>query len=403
MHFFVRSLNSQGEKAREMMEAKNYNHLLDKLEQQNIIPLDITQIPLFLTPFAFLGRRKKISQEEVIELLENIHLVIRSGLPLHQGLLDLSEDSDNKSFKDMLFHIANDIRMGKSLSQALEIYSDVIGVVVLNFVRIGEETGQLQSTLQRGASFLNHIVTLKKKAKSALIYPLFAFLAVTGAMLVWLIYVLPQMIELFKEMDVELPSITLFIMHISNFLSSYIIYLLLGIAAFIIMFKIIHNRYKRVRWYTDYFILKIPIIKEVIIGFNIAFITEYIRLAFISGVPLVGTLETLQDNIGNEIFRDALIHASEEIKKGNQLSSAFAKSRLFSPFMLRMMSVGEASGTLESQLAIISDYYYKKVDYYAENIGKFIEPVILILVGGFMALIMVGLMGPMYDLIGNLE
>jgi len=218
-----------------------------------------------------------------------------------------------------------------------------------------------------------------------------------------MIYVLPQMAELFKEMDVELPSMTLFIMDISDFLSMYITYLLGGLVIFIVLFKIIHKKFKKVRWYTDHFILKIPIIKHVVSGFNIAFISEYLRLALISGVPLLEALDTLKNNINNEIFKEALIHASVEVKKGNQLSSSLAKSKLFTPFMLRMMSVGESSGTLESQLGHISDHYYKKVDYYAENIGKFIEPVVLIIVGGFMALIMVGLMGPMYDLIGSIE
>ncbi len=402
MHFLVRSVNHQGQSAYDIIEEESYNYLLEKLEQRQVTPLGITEIPNFLSAFTFSGKGK-ISQEEVIELMENMHLVIKSGLPLHQGLLDLAEDSDNKHFKNMLFRIADDIRMGKSLSKAFEPYRDIIGIVILNFIRIGEETGQLQATLQRSATFLNRIVTLKKKAKSALIYPLFSFVAVMGAMLVWMIYVLPQMAELFKEMDAELPSMTLVIMDISDFLSKSIGYLLTGLVIFIVLFKIMHKKFKKVRWYTDHFILKIHIIKHVVSGFNIAFISEYLRLALVSGVPLLGALETLKNNISNEIFKEALIHASEEVTKGSQLSTALGKSKLFTPFMLRMMSVGESSGALESQLGHISDYYNKKVDYYAENIGKFIEPVILIIVGGFMALIMVGLMGPMYDLISAIE
>ena len=162
-------------------------------------------------------------------------------------------------------------------------------------------------------------------------------------------------------------------------------------------------RSKKVRWYTDHFILKIPIIKHVISGFNIAFISEYLRLALVSGVPLLGALETLKNNISNEIFKEALVNASTEVTKGNQLSSALSKSKLFTPFTIRMMSVGESSGALEAQLGHIADYYNKKVDYYAENIGKFIEPLVLMIVGGFMALIMVGLMGPMYDLISAMD
>ena len=402
MHFLVRSINDQGRSAYDFVEEESYDYLLEKLEQRQVTPMAITKIPSFLSPFILSGKGK-ISQEEVIELMENMHLVIKSGLPLHQGLIDLSEDSDNKHFKKMLFQVAEDIRMGQSLSKAFEPYTNTIGIVILNFIRIGEETGQLQDTLQRSATFLNRIVTLKKKAKSALIYPLFSFVAVMGAMLVWMIYVLPQMAELFKEMDTELPTLTLVIMDISDFLSKSIGSLLIGLLIFIVLFKIMHKKFQKVRWYTDNFTLKIPIIKHVISGFNIAFISEYLRLALVSGVPLLGALETLKNNISNEIFKEALITASEEVTKGSQLSSSLGKSKLFTPFMLRMMSVGESSGSLESQLGHISDYYNKKVDYYAENIGKFIEPLVLMIVGGFMALIMVGLMGPMYDLISAIE
>lgn len=402
MHFLVKTINSQGRNVYDIIEEESYDYLLERLERQEVTPLSITKIPNFLSLFIRSGKGK-ITQEEVIELIENMHLVIKSGLPLHQGLLDLAEDSENKHFKNMLFHVADDIRMGISLSNAFEPYKNIIGIVILNFIRIGEETGQLQATLERSSAFLNRIVTLKKKAKSALIYPIFSFIAVFGAMLVWMIYVLPQMAELFKEMDTELPTLTLIIMDISKYLSKYIGSILIGLLIFIVIFKIIHHRSVKVRRYTDHFILKIPIIKQVVSGFNTAFISDYLRIALASGIPLLDALDTLKKNIGNEVFKEALMNASVEVTKGSQLSEALSHSKLFTPFMLRMMSVGESTGSLETQLGHISEYYNKKVDYYAENIGKFIEPVVLMIVGGFMALIMIGLMGPMYDLIEMIE
>jgi len=401
-HFFVRFIDHQGQNQYTVIETEDYNTLLDNLEQQQHIPLSIIEIPPLLSSLTRF-RKIAISQEEIIELMENMHLIIKSGLPLHQGLIDLAEDHSNKDLKNMLFHIANDIHTGKSLSMAFEPYEHIIGSIILNFIRIGEETAQLQSTLQSSASFLQRIVTLKKKAKSALIYPLFAFFAVMGVMLIWIIYVLPQMTELFQDMDIPLPTSTLLIMDISDYLSAYIIYLLAGFIVSIVIFKILNKKFQKMRLYTNYAILKIPIVKHVISGFNIAFISEYMHLALISGIPFQETLHTLKENVNNEVFKESLASVLEKVKSGNQLSSAFAQENLFTPFMLRMMRVGESSGTLESQFEHISDYYYKKVDYYADNIGKFIEPVVLIIVGGFMAFIMVGLMGPMYDLIETLN
>lgn len=402
MHFIVFNINKKGQKGISFIEATGYDGLLKMLDRDMVFPLKIIEVPSMISSM-IPSFKNKISPAEVIEMMENLQLVIRAGLPLRQGIIDLAEDSENKKFKNMLFQIADDVNRGKSLSLAFESYKDVVGTMILNLIKIGEETGQLELTLKRGASFLRRITTLKKKAKSALIYPSFAFFAVMGAMLVWMIYVLPQMTELFKEMNVELPFLTIAMMNISDFLTNYIGYLIGGLVIFIALFKFAHKKYKKVRWYTDKLMLKIPVIKQVIISFNTAFISEYLRLALVSGIPIFSALDTLNKNIKNELFQKALQDATLEISRGKQLSVAFSNTKIFPSFTIRMMSVGESAGTLESQLDIVSSYYYEKVDNFAENIGKIIEPVVLIIVGGFMAMVMVGLMGPMYDLISGVE
>ncbi len=401
MLFLVENIDSAQRRSYGLYEEDNIGALLKHLSRHRIIPLSIRNVPSFFAPF-LPASRVKISPDEVIELIESLHLVIKSGLPLHAGLLDLAEDSDNPKFKKMLVGVAEDINSGKSLSSAFKPYEKALGVMIINLIHIGEETGQLQVTLERGAQFLKRTLSLKKKAKQALIYPSFAFATVSAAMLVWMLYVLPQMTALFKQMDVKLPPLTLFLMAASEFLTNYIGYMAVGLVALIIAFKVLHKKYQKVRLHTDRYILKIPIIKQIVSGFNMAFIAEYLRLAIVSGIPLFSALEILKNNLQNEVFQEALKRAHADVSRGIQLSVAFKRTALFSPFMLRMMSVGEASGNLDNQLSLIAEHYNEKVDYYAENIGKVIEPVVLIFVGGFMALVMVGLMGPMYDLVGQM-
>ena len=402
MFFYVKAISLEGKEVSGIMEFQDHDALLHNLDNKGLFPSTITAIPDALAPLIPKGGAK-IKPDDVVELMENLHLVIRSGLPLYQGIMDISEDTTNKRFRNMLEQIAYDVNNGKSLSEAFEAYKDVIGVMILNLIRIGEETGELETTLKRGAEFLKRTTELKKKAKSALIYPSFAFVAVMGAMIVWMTYVLPQMTELFEEMDLDLPPLTLFIISLSDFLTNYIGYMIAGFIIFIILFKILHKKNLKVKKFVDLMLLKIPIIKQIISGFNIAFITEYLRLALTSGVPLFSALETLEKNLNNQIYKVALKDATRDISHGSQLSDAFKKTKMFTPFMIRMMSVGESAGTLDSQLEIISTYYYDRVDFFAENIGKLIEPMVLVFVGGFMATIMVGLMGPMYDLISNVQ
>lgn len=399
MIFLVESIDSGHKRGYLFVEQESMGALLKHLSTQRITPLSIREIPQFLS-FLVPVSKIKIKPEEVIELIESLHLIIKSGLPLHTGLLDLAEDSNNPKFKKMLISVAEDIHQGKSLSGAFKPYEKAFGVMIINLIHIGEETGQLQTTLERGAQFLKRTLNLKKKAKSALIYPMISLFTVTAAMLTWMIYVLPQMTQLFKEMDVELPVITLFVIALSDFVTNYIGYMIGATVVLIVVFVMLHKKYQQVRFHTDRYVLKIPIIKHVVAGFNMAFISEYLRLALISGIPLFHALEILQSNISNEVFQKALKSAYNSVSRGSQLSIAFKQTGLFSPFMIRMMGVGEASGNLDNQLELIAEYYNERVDYYADNIGKIIEPVMLIIVGGFMALIMVALMGPMYDLVG---
>ena len=139
MHFFIKGITEKGKTAYSFSEADDYNQLLKNLQQQNTIALSITQLhPLIALLIPKFGNN--ISASEIVELMENLHLVIKSGLPLHQGLMDLAEDSDSKRFKEMLLYIATSVHDGKSLSVAFQKYEMVVGSIILNLIKIGEET-----------------------------------------------------------------------------------------------------------------------------------------------------------------------------------------------------------------------------------------------------------------------
>lgn len=402
MLFYVRYIDDTFQERAEIFEFSSQEILEEYFEVKGFMPVSITPIPSFLAVL-IPKRGRGIKNDDIIELIENLHLIVKSGLPLYHGLVDMANESDNIRFRRMLEQIAFEINRGKSLSQAFEPYEKIMGSMVINLIKIGEETGQLEVTLKRGAEFLKRVNSLKKKAKSALIYPSFALVAVSAAMLVWMIYVLPQMTSLFEDMGIELPAITKFVIALSDFLSEYIVYILLFGFLFALTLFNLYKKKESVRRFVDKIFLKIPVIQSIISGFNTAFISEYLRLAIVSGIPLFGALDTLRQNIKNQVYKDALKEVTSLVTQGNQLSASFAQTKLFTPFVIRMMSVGEQAGTLDAQLELLSNYYYEKVDYLAENIGKVIEPAVLVIVGGFMALIMLALMGPMYDMISQMQ
>ncbi|WP_200762737.1 type II secretion system F family protein [Nitrosophilus alvini] len=401
MIYLISKIDSLGKKSVVFEAAENIEKAIRKIEREGAVAVDIKELPSFLSPIEYFLNKKRVKTEEIIEILENLHLVIKSGMPIQDGLKDMAKEAENPDLKEILQEISYSVEEGKSLSHALEKYEKYFSHIIISLVRIGEQTGELEDTLKKGAEFLKRIDTLKKKAKQAMIYPSFALTAITAALLVWLMYVLPKIITVFEEMKIELPPITKAIMWVSDFLNNNFLYIAFAVLVTVLIVKSAIKKFPKIRRAFDAALLKIPVISQFIRYFNIAFFSEYIRLAIISGLPIFDALQSMQKNIKNSIFKEKIEEAIEKIKSGQSISNAFSQTDIYPPFTVRMIAVGEETGALDEQLKYISGYYYAKVDYMAENVSKFIEPVVIIFVGAFMAIIMLGLMGPVYDLISQ--
>jgi type II secretory pathway component PulF len=401
MIFFIKKITANGKTVSYIEDFDDISEAIEFIEAENSTPLNIIELKwlnFLLKPFF----KPKINTEEIIEFLENLHLIIRSGIPIQMGIEDLIAESKNIHMKKMMRYIYIQLQNGKSLSQAVEKYQKIFTPVIISLIKIGEQTGTLEDTLKKGADFLRNIEDIKKKVKQAMIYPIFAFIAITAAMLVWLLYVTPKLVKVFKDMNVKLPEITVIVIKISNFLQYYFwimtILFVLTIIAFILALK-----NEKLKYHVHKLFFKIPILKLFIIYFNTAFFAEYMKLTVSSGLPLIEGLKTLKNNTHNEVYKKALEEILEDIQKGSRISDALKKVKLYPLFTIRMISIGEDSGGLEEQLKIISDFYYDKINYMAQNMSKLIEPIMVFILGGFMALIMLALFGPVYILIGKIS
>jgi type II secretory pathway component PulF len=275
----------------------------------------------------------------------------------------------------------------------------VFGDVILTLVKVGEETGGLEKVLKDAAVYLKRIEDIKAKTKQALIYPSFTFVAVVGSMIFWMVYVLPKMLEAFQNFNIDLPITTKILIWMSGFTRKYIVFIIIFTILFFIALKILRKTNKEIKFYTDKILLKLPVIGIILTYFNYAFISEYMMLMVKAGINLSRILEILGNSLGNEVFRRGVINAKDLIIGGESLSEAFRNQNLYSPMIIRMLNVGENTGQLEEQLSYISNYYYEKVDYISQNIAKMIEPLLISFVGIFMLIIILGLMGPIYNLI----
>lgn len=399
--YSIVSINKDGEQIKKSLTFDNEGELFEYLHVTNTQALHIKEEPSFYKYFNIKKLFSGITTQEIVEFLSNMQVVLRSGIPTNNGLFDLANDTNNPKLAAMLSDIAYRVQIGSSLSDAMAKYENIFGETIINLVRIGEETGSLDSTLGDAAAHLKKIADLKGKAKSAMIYPAFSFFALLGAMMFWLIAVMPQILETFDSFDMELPALTVYIQKVSAFLKSNILMIIVMIIALFIVFKVARKKSYNFRFRTDKIALKIPILGDLQAYFNYAFFAEYIRLMITAGLPLYQAMTIIGNSLTNTVFKRAVDNALAEIANGASFSQAIDNQRLFPPLVVRMIGVGEQSGQLEEQLGYITNYYYGKVDYIAQNIAKFIEPIIIVFVGLFMVVIMVGLLGPVYDLIGN--
>jgi len=239
--FMVEAVDQNGKKVRKVFDTDE-NTLFIYLQFSNLTPVKVKSLPEF---FRYLNIRrlfKKVKRSEIIEVLENLHLIVKSGLPLSTGILDLAEDAQNPALKDILYDIAFKVQGGMSLSNAVEPYKDILTDVVISLFRIGEETGTLDRTLKDAAEHLRRIEDLVSKTKQALIYPVFALTAVLSALIFWTVYVMPKLVKMFKDMGIELPSVTKGFMYFANLLKSYGLFMLGLIILSIFLIKFLKKR-----------------------------------------------------------------------------------------------------------------------------------------------------------------
>lgn len=395
--YFVVSFKD-GKRTYNFHSFENEKELFTYFFNRNSPVLYFTKIPINLSI-----SKTKLRKDEIIEIIDTLHLIIKSGLPIHTGLVDLANDIDKKNFKNVLLYISEMLSMGHSLSYAMSKFPRIFNSMILTLIKVGESSGQLDLTLETASIYLKKYLSITRKVKQALIYPAFALVGSIAAMFVWMFSVLPQMIDLFKQMHVDLPAMTLFLISATDFLSKNGLFILIVILSLILIFSYSYMRNYNFNFFINKLLLRIPVVKQVISGYNISMIMDYLRLSVASGIPLFTALNTLYENTSNLVYKKAIDEIRAEVISGKSLSSAFKKTGLFNSFVIRMLSTGEESGNLDRQMIFVSEAYTQKVFYYAENIGKIIEPVIIIFVGIFMAFIMMSLITPIYDLISKLS
>ena len=401
--FSYKALDSSGAVIKGMVEDIDINVAQSNISLSGLHVLKIRRSSILTDLYLKQLKVSGVKSRDIIEFASNLSVMLRAGLPLTTSIMDIAETSDNKRFRTRLLDIKRSVELGSGFSVALTQHQEVFPEIFINLVAIGEETGRLDESLSDVAVHLQRMEDLRSAIIRALMYPAFALLGTTGALLFWLIYVLPQMSQLFLSMDIELPLMTQVLMVASDFSSkNWPLFFIIPVAIFILV-KIL-NHYEKTKYAVDALKLRLPVIKLILHNKLLALFSEQLRILLSAGVTIDRAFDIMIKVMNHAVFRNALLETKESILLGGRISESLKQHQsLFPNLVFRMVSIGESTGKLTEQLNYLSEYFLNKLEDISQKLGKLIEPIVILVIGGIFVVIILGLLSPIYDLISGIN
>ncbi|MCX5855744.1 MAG: type II secretion system F family protein, partial [Deltaproteobacteria bacterium] len=317
-------------------------------------------------------------------------------------LEDIITTVTNESMKSTLVDIKKNTEMGVKFSDALDLHKSVFPDILIRLARVGEETGRLDQSLSEVAGHLQKLDDLAATVKRALIYPLFSLITTGVAIVFWLAYVLPKIMQVIIGLGVEMPLLTKILYEISKVTEKFW-YVLIIIPILIVITIQVMKVKLYTRYYWDLIKIRLPLVRLLLHNRLLALLAEQMRLLISAGITIDRSFDVTADVMGNEVFKRAIINSKMDIMAGKKISDAMRDQNIFPPLFIRMVSIGESSGNLDQQFGFLAEHYYKIVDDISEKIGKMIEPILMIILGLMMGLMIAGVLLPMYDVFSKIK
>ena len=377
------------------MEAPNEGAIRIHLRQQNMIPTKIAakgkEIKISL-PFG-----KKVHQRSIAIFTRQLATMIDAGLPLVQSLEILSSQQEHKIFKNILRGIREDVEGGSTFAGALKKHPATFNDLYTNLVVAGEEGGILDNILLRLAAYIEKAEALKKKVKSALVYPSVIVGVAIFVVMILMFFVIPVFSKMFEEAGSQLPLPTLVVVVISKFAQKYIFIVIPAVILFFYLFKKYHQTEggKRV---LDGLLLKLPVFGPLFQKIAVARFSRTLGTLVSSGVPILDGLNIVSKTAGNKVIETAIMNARASIREGETIAEPLARSNIFPPMVIQMIAVGESTGALDSMLSKIAEFYEEEVDVAVANLTSLLEPILMIFLGVVIGGVVIAMYLPIFNM-----
>ncbi|MGA2464732.1 MAG: type II secretion system F family protein [Thermodesulfobacteriota bacterium] len=380
--FKYRVRDKSGKSIAGTIDAPNVQMAGDQLYTLGYFPISIEEIgeAISLDLSALLTRFQKVKLEELIVFSQQLSTLYKAGLPLLSGLESITQQVKNKKFKMTLEEVRNQVEGGSTLHEAMSKYPEVFSTIYVNMVRAGETSGMLGEALDRFITLSDREISTQQRVKEATRYPKIVILSLTVAFAVLLTFVIPRFAQIFAQFKTPLPLPTRIMIGINTVFQNYWYLVLIVVFGIPILLR----RYLRTesgRYFWDRLKLRIPVFGPIFLKIALSRFSYTFAMLNRSGIPILQTLEITSTTINNMNLSQSIEEISRNVREGRSLADAMRETEKFTPLIIQMVSVGESSGTLESMLMRITEYYDIEVDNLIKKMSTYIEPFLTLFLG----------------------
>lgn len=378
--YFYIVADKAGKEKRGKMEANNRDAAKELLKKDGYVILSLEeQSQQFDMNFTF-GR--KLKPRDLSVFCRQFVSILESGVAMKEALAMLEEQTENKTLKKSIAEVLTNIEKGNSLADAMRGESHVFPPMLINMVEAGESSGNLEMAFSRMAEQFEKEAKLKATVRKATVYPIVLIFACIGVIGVMLLYVIPIFIDMFKEIDMEMPAFTMFVMGLSEWAGTHV-YIIVGVAVAIFAAYQAYYRTEGGRKNIDKIKMKMPLFGQLVVKSNCSRFARTASTLLAAGVPMIDCLDIVSRIVNNIHYSMAIQNAREEVMKGNPLSEPLRDAGIFPPMVYHMTGIGEETGNIEQMLNKLADYYDEEVEITTQTILAAMEPLIIV----FMAVV----------------
>ena len=394
-------VDKRGKEKRGSLEAETRERALEQLKAEGLIPVSVREQGALNKEIDF-SIGKKVKPRDLSVFCRQFVSITQAGVPMKEALQMLSEQTENKWLKRAISEVLLNVEKGNTLADSMRSQPDIFPPMLVNMVEAGEQSGSLEMAFSRMAVHFEKEAKLKATIKKATIYPIILVIAAIGVIAVMLLFVIPIFIDMFADLDIEMPALTMFVMNSSKWMTSHWYVLLAIIVGVVVAYKLIYKTTQG-RLTIDRIKMKMPLFGKLTVKTACSQFARTMSTLLMSGISTIDALETTSKIVNNIHYTNAMLKAREEVMKGVPLSEPLEASGIFPPMVYHMTGIGEETGNVEEMLEKMADYYDEEVEMTTQSVLAAMEPIIILFMALIIGMLVIAVISPIASMYNGLD